>query len=91
METLKTSFVSLNNSATSLLNYYISVNDTFSVEKWTNVTILFGDGVNSITDIQNYVNTVKDAPTQLDIQNIKTKIGNVLVIVDKIIRVILSG
>lgn len=91
LETLKTSFVSLNNSATSLLKYYTSVNDTLNAEKWKNVTALFGDGVNSITDIQNYIDTVKDAPTQVDIQNVKNKIGNVLAIVDKIIRVILSG
>lgn len=91
MELLKTSFVSLNNSATSLLSYYISVNDTNNTGKWADVVRHFGYGLANITQTENYINLVKAAPTQLDIIEIKNRIGTILLVVDAIVRVILSG
>lgn len=91
IETMKTSFMSLNNSAAGLLDYYTSINDIPNIEKWTNVTALFGDAIGGINDMKTYINTVKDAPTQADITVIKNKIGGVLAIVDKIVEAILGG
>ena len=91
IETMKTSFMSLNNSAAGLLDYYTSINDIPNIEKWTNVTALFGDAIGGINDMKTYINTVKDAPTQSDIAVIKNKIGGVLAIVDKIVEAILGG
>ncbi|MBI2076265.1 MAG: LamG domain-containing protein [Candidatus Aenigmarchaeota archaeon] len=91
METLKTSFVSLNNSAAGLFNYYDSINDTNNAGKWSAVMMHFGYGLANITQTENYINSVKDAPTQLDIIEIKNRIGNILLVVDAIVRVILGG
>ena len=91
MEIMKTSFMSLNISAAGLLDYYTSINDIPNIEKWSNVTALFGDAIGSINDMETYINTVKDAPTQSDIAVIKNKIGGVLAIVDKIVEAILGG
>jgi len=91
METMKTSFASMNSSATALLDYYNSINDTLNAERWSNITVLLGNAITAIDDIESYINTVKDAPTQADIDVIRNKIGDILIIVDKMIEVILGG
>jgi len=90
IETLRAQLESLKIASQSLLNYYVSINDTKNIQKWSNVINLFDQGITNLENIKNYIRTIKEVPTQNDITQIKNQIGNSLTIIDKILDVILS-
>ena len=91
IETLKTKFDNLKLASQGISNYYISVNDTQNSEKWNNVVALFSSGITNLDSIKDYIRSVKESPTQTDVIQIREKIRNVMLIVDSIVNVILSG
>ncbi|MBI4010437.1 MAG: hypothetical protein HY361_04620 [Candidatus Aenigmarchaeota archaeon] len=91
IESLKIKFETLKSKSQSLLNYYADKNSRQDVAKWSNVVDLFNQAINTLDNIKSFISTVRDTSTEGDLDEIANRIDNVLLIIDKVIDVMISG
>jgi len=90
LEQLKIKFDSLKIISQSIRDYYDSVNKLDKSTCWKEVTLSFEATLLKIDNIISEINTIKDNPTQDDLDKIKNEIKGVKSNVDKIINKIIT-
>lgn len=91
IESLKIKFEILKDKSQSLLAYYNVKNDTKSIQKWNKVVGLFNEAIEALDNIKLFISSVRDTATEGDLDEAANRIDNVLLVIDKIIGVMLSG
>ena len=91
IEGLKIKFETLKDKSESLLSYYADKNSTADAQKWNSVVELFDQATSKLNEIKSYINKVRNTATEGDLDEIINRIENVLLIIDKVIDVMLSG
>jgi len=91
IESLKIKFESLKSKSQSLLKYHTIKNDINNTDKWDKVVGLFNEAIEALDNIKSFISSVRDTATEADLDKIVNRIDNVLLIIDKIIDVMLSG
>jgi len=87
-EQLRIRFDYLKRQTEQLADYYDSIGDTTNYRTWYKATSLFGQSIDGVDTIKNHIKMVKEQPTQVDVENIKTELETVIKNIDQIIETI---